>query len=351
VNRLLLLAVCAFGLAAIAQPQSPRSSPTTPTSPAPGPLEAALSLYSELTGKTVLRSSGIGELKGTVIAELPGDTNAAVRLIESELRKRGIDVVQDGDLFVRVLPVGWTNWPLAGFLATLKPPLPEGETFPRGAILWTAADMHQALAMYREFRSRTLLRSGHLACAPLQLRTIHAMARNQVGYAITVLLALNGIAAIDDGEKFVQLVPVHTWKEVERHAPSPGTNSPLFDPKKIPKSPPGPPTATVKRLDQVYMRLFHSQPPWTPRPVDQLVEIYAELTDQKAAPSKSHGQMPIWFDVGTPVTKEELLYAIETTLKLNNLAIANVEANQISAVPLGAKLRLEKEKVIRSNAP
>ncbi len=82
-----------------------------------------------------------------------------------------------------------------------------------------------------------------------------------------------------------------------------------------------------------------------------MVEIYADLTNQQAAPSKINGQMPVRFEVKTAVTKEELLYAIETTLKLHGLAIGNVEANQISAIPLGAKPRLEKEKVIRSNAP
>jgi hypothetical protein len=223
--------------------------------------------------------------------------------------------------------------------------------FPGGAMNWTGADLDFVTTIYRQFRSRTLLHPITLALAPVVLKTRQAMSKNEMSYAITVLLAINGVAAVDDGEKFVQLVPVPQWREVQPRAPIPGTNAPLFDPKKIPKSPPGPPTAMVKRMDQLYLRLFHNQPPWTPRPVDQLVEIYADLTDQRAAPSRIHGQNPVRFDISTPLAKEELLYAIETTLKLNGLAIANVEANRISAVSLGEKLRLEREKAIRPNAP
>ena len=309
----------------------------------------ALEVYSQLTGRTVLRSSFLANV--AIAAQLPDDTNVAIRLIEDELRRQGIEVIPDGALFVRVVPRAWTNSEAARFLATLKPPSPEGERFPGGAINWTAADFVQVLAFYREFRSRTLLQHMSLALAPIVLKTRQAMSKNEVSYAITVLLAINGVAAIDDGEKFVQLVPVPEWREVQPRAPIPGTNESLFDPKKIPKSPPGPPTATAKRLDQLYTRLFHNQPPWTPRPVDQLVEIYADLTDQKAAPSKIYGQNPIRFDIRTPLTKEELLYAIETTLKLNSLAIANVEANRISAVSLGEKLRLEKQRVSGSKSP
>jgi len=326
-----------------------RGQPGTLESAPSRSLNEALEVYAELTGRTVLRSSFLANV--AIAAQLPNDTNAAIRLMEDELRKRGIEVIPDGALFVRVVPRAWTNSEAARFVATLKPPSPEGDQLPGGWINWTAADFGQVLAFYREIRSRTLLQPMSLALAPVVLKTRQAMSKNEMSYAITVLLAINGVAAIGDGEKFVQLVPVPQWREVQPRAPIPGTNAPLFDPKKIPKSPPGPPTAAVKRLDQLYLRLFHNQPPWTPRPVDQLVEIYADLSDQNAAPSKIHGQNPVRFDIRTPLTKEELLYAIETTLKLNGLAIANVEANRISAVSLGEKLRLEKQKVTGSKSP
>ena len=61
------------------------------------------------------------------------------------------------------------------------------------------------------------------------------MNRNQAGYAITVLLAVNGVAAVDDGDKFVQLVPVQDWSKMERFSPKPQPGADLLDPKEIPK--------------------------------------------------------------------------------------------------------------------
>jgi len=218
-----------------------------------------------------------------------------------------------------------------------------------------AADLRQVLAIYRDLRSRTILQPRTLATSPVTLKTKKAMSRSEAGYAITVLLAINGIAAVDDGEKFTQLVPVETvqavtWKEVELRAPKADAQSPLFYPKEIPKSPPGPPAPAVKRLGELYTRLFHNQPPWTPKPVDQLVAVYAELTDQHATPSKSWGQMPVIFDIATPVTKAELLYAIETTLRLNALAIGKVDGSHIAAVTL-REVRSEKANTGRSDKP
>ena len=89
-------------------------------------LNEALEIYSQLTGRTVLRSSFLANV--AIAAQLPDGTNVAIRLIEDELRKQGIEVIPDGALFVRVVPRAWTNSEAARFLATLKPPSPEGGT-------------------------------------------------------------------------------------------------------------------------------------------------------------------------------------------------------------------------------
>jgi len=48
---------------------------------------------------------------------------------------------------------------------------------------------------------------------------------------------------------------------------------------------------------------------------------YASLADKTAELTKTFDGRPIWFHIDTPVSKSELLYAIETTFTLNNLAI------------------------------
>ena len=130
-----------LGLASVAsgQPEASRPLPGTFARKPPTPLEAALNVYAELTGNTILRVSLLPPLQGFIADPLPADTNAAVALIESELRRNGIDMVPDGELFVRVMPVGWSNSPMAGFLTTLKPPLPDKDVVPAGSILFAPA--------------------------------------------------------------------------------------------------------------------------------------------------------------------------------------------------------------------
>jgi hypothetical protein len=164
-------------------------------------------------------------------------------------------------------------------------------------------------------------------------------------------LALNGIAAIDDGRKFVQLVPINRWREVVTASPKANPDAAEMDPLKLPKIKPEPPNATLDRLSLLYLRVLGQQPPWTPRPVDKLVEFYAELTEQKASASRSHGQIPVLFEITTPLTKQELLYAIETTLNLEGLAITSTGKQQISVISLAEQRRRGSEKKLNSEKP
>jgi hypothetical protein len=65
-----------------------------------------------------------------------------------------------------------------------------------------------------------------------------------------------------------------------------------------------------------------------------LLELYADLTDKRAEPSKELGARPIWFHIEAPLTKRELLYAIETTFRLNGLAVTPVNDNRIRLDPV-----------------
>jgi hypothetical protein len=48
----------------------------------------------------------------------------------------------------------------------------------------------------------------------------------------------------------------------------------------------------------------------------------------------------IWFHVETPLTKAELLYAIETTFTLNNLAIIPVDEGKIRLGHISETIKL-----------
>jgi hypothetical protein len=72
-----------------------------------------------------------------------------------------------------------------------------------------------------------------------------------------------------------------------------------------------------------------------------LFEFYAQLRDKKAEPSNYFESMPVKFRVRTPMTREELIYAIETTFALNSVVVTDVDAET-----LGLKDKAEKTRQI-----
>ncbi len=61
-----------------------------------------------------------------------------------------------------------------------------------------------------------------------------------------------------------------------------------------------------------------------------MLEFYASLAGKTPEQSDKFDGMPIWFHVETPLTKSELMYAIETTFNLNWLGIVQVDDTRIS---------------------
>jgi len=178
------------------------------------------------------------------------------------------------------------------------------------------------------------------------------LTREELVYALETVLALNGLGTVDDGQAFVQIVPIQLRSQVNPHAPGAEPGTKLFDPKKVPSmgySQPRPQTKLERDLERwrkaffEFMRLNETRN----SSAQHLLELYADLTDKKAEPSKNYETSPIWFHVTTPLTKSELLYAIETTFALNNLEITGVEENRVR---LGPRRGQEKASVRRIKA-
>jgi hypothetical protein len=155
------------------------------------------------------------------------------------------------------------------------------------------------------------------------------LTRNELIYAIQVVLALNGIAAIDDGDKFVQVVPVAQASQIETRAPKPEPGAKLIDPNEVPVFKFPPPAFT---LPPELRNLPKSPRELREPPVDSLVAYYAKLTSANPIASKQFGKQLIYFEITTPVTHAELLYAIKATLAQCNLAIESAEQNSIQVV-------------------
>ena len=301
-----------------------------------------LDIYQDLTGKTVLMSSAVQGPPLSLVPDPVRDKTNAIATIERWLGEKGIEVVADGPDFVRLFPKSAeafaTNRPLRG--AQLLP----GETqkSAQGMIDFTGADINQVLEIYADMRQRTILRPVTLPAPSIRLRTLGGLSWPEGIYALETVLALNGISVVDDGPKFIQVVPFP--QRVLPHAPKPDSDARVFNPKKVPETgmnritvPPRP-RNEVEQLEQAFERLrqafYEYLNPAKPakRPVERLLALYARLTDKTVVVTKASSQfygIPVRFQVTTPLTKAELIYAIETTFALNNLAIIAVSADKV----------------------
>ena len=79
-----------------------------------------------------------------------------------------------------------------------------------------------------------ILRPLALPYAAIKFRSQTVLTTDEVSYGLTVVLALNGIAVLDDGDKFVQIVPIVQAARVKPNAPRPEKDSALIDPRMVP---------------------------------------------------------------------------------------------------------------------
>ena len=309
-----------------------------------------LDVYALLTGKTVLMPTAVPRPPDSIIADVAADKTNDILKIEKALSEQGLEVVQDGPHFVRVFPKGardsLTNALLRGAeLARSK----EQEPVPVGMIDFRQADSMQVLNIYAQMGQRTILRPMTLPLPVITLKAQSALSIKEFEYAVGIVFALNGVCLVEDGAKFVQVVPMWMRTEVKTGAPKPEPGAKLFDPKKLPSmgAPQtiSPPHTEKERLEQEWERLrkafddfMRLQDP-RKRSAQQLLTLYADLAGKSAVPSQDLGGLAIWFHVQTPLTKSELLYAIETTFTLHGLAIIPVDDRKVRLGRISEVLR------------
>jgi hypothetical protein len=336
-------------LVASACVQSPVQAPTTspPRIPSHEPDRDLLDLCGELTHRTIL-STLRPRFDATLPPELLRDTNRALTFIETQFAKQGYEPVEDGEKFTCLLRTGWRNLPIADLV---KPPQSQEKEIAGITAEWRYAESGMVLDFYSDLTHTTVLRPPNLPGAPIRLHTQQKLTRTEMIHAITFLLALNGIAVIPDGKKFTQAVMLTQVSQVRTNAPKTGKGESLIDPKSIPifihstrttrnvtPKPPTPVQQAINTVEQVYTNVrtrLLGPPASPPKPeVGSLVSYYATLTDTKVIPSKAFDKYPVLFEIKTPVTKAELLYAIETTLAQSGLAIVRTNENSVQVMPI-----------------
>lgn len=82
------------------------------------------------------------------------------------------------------------------------------ETLPAGTINFPATDLNQVLQIYSELVGRTVLRPTALPAPTITLKTQTPLTRREAIQAFDAVLALNGIATVNVGDKFVKVVPM-----------------------------------------------------------------------------------------------------------------------------------------------
>ena len=294
---------------------------------------SALDLYRDLVGKTLLIAPELPEAPALTLSDLPDDRPNAIAKIEDELTKSGVAVVPDGPHFIRLLPRQRRDALLqeAPLRGSELQPSPGQEILPTGMLNLPGVQLPQILTIYAELSRRTVLRPCDLPCPAIQFKTAGPLSREEAIYALKTVLAFNGIAMVDDGAALVQAVPVAQRAQITAKAPERDPKEKLFDPKKVPTVGVRKPAAPVSKLEQLEAALYqfiqHQAPPQ--RPAFRLLQLEAELTHRTAVASPQFDTISAWLHVETPLTQSELIYAIETTLKLGNLAVIVVDDQRI----------------------
>ncbi len=280
-----------------------------------------LDVYGELTGRTLLMSARLPLLELKLTPELLANTNRAIAAIETEFARQGLEAIRDGAKFIRVSPAGLQNSALTNYLLRVADSQPAGEVIPKGHVNWSAADLNQVLATYSDISRRTLIRGMSLRSASIRFQNQGSLTISEFLYAIKVILALNGIAVLDDGERFAQVVPLNQAADIKLRAPRPEPSASLIEPRDVPKF--KYPMKLSAFLPESLGTLGSENSPRQRREPDagSLIAYYAELTNSKLIPSEQFSKLPVLFEIKTPVTKTELLYAIEATLAQSALVI------------------------------
>jgi hypothetical protein len=274
-------------------------------------LNQVLSIYASVSQRTVLRPTTLPAPTIKLRTRTALTRQEALYAIGTVLALNGICLVDDGAKFVQAVPMAMRN------AVTTDAPKPEpgAELMPAGSIDFRPADLRQALAIYAEMKQRTILRPVTLPMPLVHLKNETPLTLKEVCYAMAKVFELNGICVVDDGTKFVQAVPMALRASVKTRAPRMEPGAELIGPEKVPSlglpSAPGPQPETDRNAPQ------------------RLLEFYADLVGKTAVPEPKYERASIWFHISTPLSKSELLYAIETTLALNGFAIIPVDDHSI----------------------
>lgn len=275
----------------------------------------ALHLYQIFSGRTIIRSPSM--VIASVNLRTPptlADADCAAA-IEKVVNEQGLIFRQRGTAFTFVVAENEIervdaipNPPAAGEPA-------QDEVFPPGLMNLEDAHILQSLEVHSELIGRTILQPHRLPLNSVSVRSQSALSRTQAIWLMEAVMALGDLVIVPLNEKFVFAVPTSRARDL-----------PKFDERAL--------AGKAKQgRDPELIKLTEGD-------TVALLEHYAAAVGRKPVRDgipKSH----VWLNCKKPFAGADLVFALEATAALNNLAFEFVEPDGVTLRPIGA---LQKKK-------
>jgi hypothetical protein len=182
-----------------------------------------------------------------------------------------------------------------------------------GSLELVNAQLDLVLGLYARCKGRTLLRSPRLPSAALTT-AVSVADEAQAALALEKGLAEHGIVAIPDGEKFVMVVP-----QTEAATVKPGSSEIKVS------------TAEGSQAEPIPVGMID----FRGTEINQVAQIYADLLGRKLDQTERLAQptTPVNFRNEKPLTRQEVVYALETLFKWQGLKVVPVSQDLARLVP------------------
>jgi len=186
-----------------------------------------------------------------------------------------------------------------------------------------SADSGQLLDIYQDLAERTVFRSPSLPHVTIDLRSGGPLSPEAALVELTQAFAVKSVEIVPHGTKFAFAVPASQLAQVRKIRPPEEAD----------------PNSPEEKLPAGLLR-------FTEADLDQVLEIYQELTGRTVISAANRPRSKITLRSQTPLTRREAAYALETAILMGGVRIS---AHQDKFVVVQSSLSAEPPRKFLSN--